>query len=91
MDDLILERMLELKLDLANCREKVAANEVLSLQHQHSAWAATALLRKAREYAMRAHYHLSNDEPTKAKEQMGNLLELLKVEDHYPGAPTHKE
>lgn len=84
MDDTTLERLLAMKLELAEARQKVADLEVSALQYQRSSWCTQALLRKAREYAMRSQYHMSNDEPHKAKEQMGNLLELLKTDEAYP-------
>lgn len=78
-----MERMIELKLKNAKCRRKLAEAEVASLQFQHAAWTATALLNKTREYAMRSHYHLSNDESNKAKEQLGELLQLLDADAFY--------
>jgi hypothetical protein len=90
VDDTTLERLLELKLELAQARQKVAELEVTALQYQRCAWITQALLNKAREYAMRSQYHMSNDEPAKAKEQMGNLLGLLKTEEVYPNVKPHE-
>lgn len=90
MDDTTLERLLELKLELAKARQQVAELEVTSLQYQRTSWCTQSLLKKAREYAMRSQYHMSNDEPAKAKEQMGNLLDLLKTEEVYPNVKPHE-
>lgn len=90
MDDTTLERLLELKLELARARRHEAELEVRALQFQRTSWCTQALLKKAREYAMRSQYHMSNDEPHKAKEQMGNLLELLKTDEVYPDSKPHE-
>lgn len=90
MDDTTLERLLALKLEIAEAHQQIAELEITSLQYQRTSWCTQALLKKAREYAMRSQYHLSNDEPHKAKEQMSNLLELLKTDETYPDATPHE-